>query len=801
MGQGMITLVHLTMHRRLYSVAAWLLAAALMAGLVFGPAAAVMADSSIGVEIKPGFDGYARHGSWAPVTVTVSNGGSGDYTGTAVLRLYDEYSAQSTEWHRDVTVPAGEKADVVFYVPAGQTVVQANVLGPDGQLAATNQTRMQYRDGIIAGVIASTPDTLRMLAGMDLGSGQQGRPLSAVTVVRPDVHDLPSFSRALGSLDILAFNDTSSQDLTAEQWAAIEAWVGQGGVLILGGGPGWRQTLAAVPSSLLPVEVTGTKTLHGLPALADFAGEELPEQPVIVSDGRLLHGRIVVEEGGVPLIVESRYGTGYVFYTAFDLGLDPVAFWRGSAPLWRQLLGGAIGTNQYGGRPGGHMFDMQWVVRQFPHLNFPSTRLLGLALLGYLVVIGPVNYIVLKRLDRRDWAWVTVPVIAVLVTAGIWGVSFRGQRDVLTNSIGVLHLVPGVERVAADTTVGVFAPTRPRLRFAFSPRQQVAPLVDWNRWNPGAAGEQVTATVRHGAENEIVFADSNNWTVRSFTVMQDVTVSGRIEGELRPTAGGDIAGTLTNNTPYDLEDVHVILLNTYIAVGDLPAGATRDVSVAVQSQGQMRREDIAWQIYGPQPPSYDMTAEQNRRRSILQSAFNRHPDGMPYPVTVFGWTKQPLTDLNIGDSEQHASLSLVYGAMEFTLPAEDFVLPQGLITGRMYDSDMTDGWYSGGAVTMESGWAAFAFQLPELPAGVELAELALVVDRFGPTANTVTFSLYNWQTGAWDPVAAAQNKVTVPDLDAYVYDGEVRLRAEVPQAGFVELIVPSAIVTGKKVGR
>lgn len=802
MGQGLIALVGIQAHRCLRTATIWMLAVVLAAGFVLGPVTAALADGGVTVEIKPGLDGYARHGSWVPVTMTVSNGGSADFSGTAVLRLFEEYAPQATEWRRDVTVAAGDKADVVFYVPASQTMVQGDVLGADGRLVATNQTRMQFRDGIIAGVIASNPDTLRMLAGLDLRPGQQqGGPPSAVTVVRPNAHDLPSFSRALGALDILALNDTSSQDLTADQWAAIEAWVGQGGILILGGGPGWRQTLAAVPASLQPVEVTGTTTLQGLPALADFVGEELPEQPVIVSDGRLRHGRIVVEEGGVPLIVESRYGSGHVFYTAFDLGLDPVAFWRGSAPLWRQLLGGAVTVNVRGGWPSGRLFDLQWTVRQFPHLDFPSTRMLGFALLGYLVVIGPVNYIVLKRLDRRDWAWVTVPVIVAVVSAGIWGVSFRGQRDVLTNSIGVLHLVPGVERVPSDTTVGVYAPTRSRLSFAFSPRQHVAPLVDWNRWNVGAAGEQVLATVRQGATNEIVFADDSNWTVRSFAVMQDITVSGRIEGELRPTPTGDIAGTIVNNTPYDLEDVHVILMNTYIAVGDLPAGAARDVSVAVQPRHQLRREDIAWQIYGPQPPNYDMTPEKDRRRSILQTAFSQHPDLVPHQVTVFGWTHQPLADLNLGDSEQHASLSLVYGAMEFTLPADDFVLPPGLITGRVHDSEMTGGWYDGGAVNMEEGWVSFSVQLPELPAGVELSELALTAELFGPNANVVAFSLYNWQTGAWDPAAVVQHKVAVPDIDAYVYDGEVRLRADLTQPGYVEVPVPSAIVTGKKVGQ
>lgn len=42
------------------------------------------------------------------------------------------------------------------------------------------------------------------------------------------------------------------------------------------------------------------------------------------------------------------------------------------------------------------------------------------ALAGYALVVGPVNLIVLRRLKKRDLAWVTIPVISLVAVIGFW---------------------------------------------------------------------------------------------------------------------------------------------------------------------------------------------------------------------------------------------------------------------------------------------------------------------------------------------------------------------------------------------
>ena len=106
------------------------------------------------------------------------------------------------------------------------------------------------------------------------------------------------------------------------------------------------------------------------------------------------------------------FGGGRVTYLAVGLGAD--AF-RGaaSAPLlWARIL------PQQGTSNGGFVdpgMDAESIMTQalaaIPSLEVPPAELLLALLAAYILLIGPISYIVLRRIDRRELAWVTAPVL------------------------------------------------------------------------------------------------------------------------------------------------------------------------------------------------------------------------------------------------------------------------------------------------------------------------------------------------------------------------------------------------------
>ena len=77
------------------------------------------------------------------------------------------------------------------------------------------------------------------------------------------------------------------------------------------------------------------------------------------------------------------------------------------------------------------------------------------AIIGYTVLIGPVNFFVLKRLRRRDWAWLTIPAISVAALGVFWVVGGQRLDDAsLTHAAVIIGGDDPIERTSVVLAVG-----------------------------------------------------------------------------------------------------------------------------------------------------------------------------------------------------------------------------------------------------------------------------------------------------------------------------------------------------------
>ena len=127
--------------------------------------------------------------------------------------------------------------------------------------------------------------------------------------------------------------------------------------------------------------------------------------------GELIRGRALATRGDRVVAAQAVYGSG----TRDDprASIRPSAgspSRRPSRALWPALIparsDGTVGD------------DRRQPDRRAPSATCrrsPCRRSAGLLLLlfGYIALIGPINYLVLRRLDRREWAWITMPILIV----------------------------------------------------------------------------------------------------------------------------------------------------------------------------------------------------------------------------------------------------------------------------------------------------------------------------------------------------------------------------------------------------
>jgi hypothetical protein len=144
-------------------------------------------------------------------------------------------------------------------------------------------------------------------------------------------------------------------------------------------------------------------------------------------------------------------------------GVGPSTLGRGKAFFVQFLTSNVLGGFYAGANLGRFVSDLSstgrtndelsWIRRRFSlHFHFPTFLWLLIWLSAYLLIAGVGNFILLRKLDRREWGWITLPCISLLFAAAMYlsSVSSRPRLlradDVTLNWMDEFSLVAFIER-------------------------------------------------------------------------------------------------------------------------------------------------------------------------------------------------------------------------------------------------------------------------------------------------------------------------------------------------------------------
>ena len=417
-----------------------------------GPAAMpVAAAESPTMEARILLAGHARIGSWVAISVHLTNDGPPI---TGELRLAGGTQGQ-TRFGTAVDLPTQADKTYLLYAqpPTFGSELRVDLTDGTNTVLSTN-AKFTVHDAtqLVVAVIAEHPE--RIVKGIDLPPNlNQVAPL--VLNLTPD--DLPERVEAWSSIDRIVWQDTEADRLSPLQLAAMRGWLAAGGRLVIAGGTVGPAALAAFPDAMLPYRPVVTTDV---PA-AELTGL-LGELPTGATDlpalsGELIAGRALATAGDRVVAADRPYGSGSVTLLGFDPGAEWIATSDAAQDLWRRLLP----PRTFAGLSFLDDNLLVGAVSQLPALALPPIGGLILILLAYIVLIGPINYLVLVRLDRREWAWFTMPILIIVFGVGAYGfgAALRGS-ELVVNEVAIVRGAPGTTDGTAQVYVGLFSPTR-----------------------------------------------------------------------------------------------------------------------------------------------------------------------------------------------------------------------------------------------------------------------------------------------------------------------------------------------------
>lgn len=240
----------------------------------------------------------------------------------------------------------------------------------------------------------------------------------------------------LSGLDLLVLHDAALDELTIDQGRALADYVRQGGTVVLSPGPSKGWISHPVLASLAVVKTGEPRLVTLLPALNALHGPFVRAEPFLIHP--LLNGAEFKAFGRE--IVRFDSGLGRVFALSFDVRRAPFDSWStGRRALWGELLSStprwfqeerssfppAAGSRQRADL----LQQMARMINPYPSLGL----IYGLAAL-FVLLVGPLNYLLLWRLKKTLLLVVTVPAISIGFLAFILALGY-----VLKGTTTVVH--------------------------------------------------------------------------------------------------------------------------------------------------------------------------------------------------------------------------------------------------------------------------------------------------------------------------------------------------------------------------
>lgn len=527
--------------------------------------------------------------------VTVENSGE-DFYGTVQVVFVSGYGYGNCAYDTEISLPSQGKKQFTANVAwrAVETIeglCSLNFLDEKGRLLQSIPLKNVFDkvvSGVAVGVLSDDYSGLTYLdaGGRELYVNGNDYPLSLVQL---DKDNLDGYLEGLYFLVIDQFNVSS---LREDQIQAIQNWVEKGGGLIIGTGAYAEQTLSGFDKAFLDTELSGISE----PGEENLASENVDKYGYYegcIDEGVDFRQMRIARLNWLGNMYESE-----VFPAAYaNIGDGAVAVYYSSLGdkelqklskfmvnyMYEELMeqsNGFQSTNkQYSMESTGQRLlafvDSRNTVVDFSLLKW----LIGI----YVVLVGPVLYLILRKTKKNEWYWVGVPALGLLFIAVVFLLG-QGARvnEARVYSVTVQQADSNRKETYFMAYHSGIKPWEIRLEDCYD--------VAGPGWN-GYDGKYIYDasdyfySVSHTSEGlSVGIKPQENFENGFIYAGGSAEPRGTLSGtqiEVYPRIGGGLCGTVANETDCDMAYMAVWLDQELMVLKDVKAGENLDLQQAI----------------------------------------------------------------------------------------------------------------------------------------------------------------------------------------------------------------------------
>lgn len=747
------------------------------------------AAPKLDVQAEAGISNKVKYFTPLPMKVTITNNGS-PFSGDLVIDAAESHSIGSGLVY-PVDIAEGETKTIQLYLNglsddylySGNQ--QASLFtfyeggieeGKPVEFTGTKVVRPQFHEHEATFIYTLTENSDR------LSAFQRLRQFSTYNVEVFHVNqlkefELPSDSKGLSMADVIAVDEVSVADFSEKQQQAIYKWVENGGTLLIGASDQVEGS-AGIFKDHLPLIFSNERVTVSKESLAGLSNEGIFTEGIEVYQAQEKEGSTrLLADGDTTLAASMALGSGQIIQTTFSLGDQPLAGMDGYVKLIAPLLDlqNPRQNNSFGMYYGGINeylpLEVGSVNELFPSFEV-STTLLVITIIVYILLVGPLLYFILKRIDKREHAWWAIPVLSIGLSLCMF---IFGAKDRLLQS---QIQQSAFYKVEGENLVGNYVESILTNRggdFTFTTDENTTAVASRNSNLYSSPSESVlhekSYVKEHANGSTINLRNLNYWSVQSIVGQTKIDNAGNMDIQLT-LKDGKVEGSITNHFPFKLNDVAIWSGTKEIELGDIEANGTLEISEEVKNSV----------LLAPSFSNYNYTQAQSKddlmpvRLEKLKYGVGALVEGERLP-TITAWTEEALVGIELDGNAEMSPVAYIAQTFEpaielsgeFTLDKESLEVSLDQSTGSGYMelmNDATNEWY------LDKGEYDFNVWVPdELLDGTSWTEISIS----NKVSERMSLAIWNGSTSQYEDIQQASASYT-NNLDQYISsEGQLKI--------------------------
>ncbi|MFJ6210676.1 hypothetical protein [Lysinibacillus sp. NPDC092081] len=621
------------------------------------------AAATLDVQAKVGIAGKAKYQTVVPLKVTVKNNGA-DFSGDLVINASSSYEATSAQVLQ-IDIAAGEEKTFDIYIDGNYSNADAFAFfegsiekGKKVAYEGTKQLQANFLDPSSVFIYTLTDKSDRLSAFLRLSQLAPQNNVEVFNLNQMKDYTLPEDPQGFAMANVIVIDEIAIADLSQKQQESLLKWVQNGGTLLVGAA-NQVNTTAGIFKDYLPLVLSEQMTSVSAESLSKLSGGGTFTQPISVYGATENQGSIpVLTENNKVLAAKKKIGSGEIIQTAFSLGDQPLASMDGYPALVANLLNiqkmSQQGVMVNGQSPLDQIsYELRNVNELFPSFEVSVSYMLIVIIL-YILIIGPILYFILKKIDKREHAWWIIPAISIVLSIAlfIFGAKDRiGQPQIQQSAFYKVNEDSSLNGYYVESIL-----TNRSGDFVVNADKDTSALALRNSNNFAGTREdlhEISYVKENANGSTLTLRDLRYWSVQSFAGKTAAQNIGKMDIDIT-LKNEKLTGTIKNNFPFALKDVTLISGIKEVKLGDIEANGILKVDTELKATVLQKPSDFT---------SYNFNNYPAKKEDLKPSRIERMKS-MAIPLVendkkpiITAWADQAIAGVELETSANMSPIS------------------------------------------------------------------------------------------------------------------------------------------------